>query len=102
MTRTFVALMVTVSNGALVAMIVAGIVSGWLAGRVRGQGFGVVGDLFVGMCGALVGNWFLPRLGVRPGVDIVAHIIDASIGAVILLIMVRFVLDVHGWGTGRR
>jgi hypothetical protein len=32
----------------------------------------------------------------------VAHVIDASIGAVILLIMVRFVLDDHGWGTGRR
>lgn len=89
-------------DGALVAMIVAGVVSGWLAGRVRGQGFGLVGDLFVGVCGALIGNWFLTRLGVRPGADIVAHIIDASIGAVILLIMVRFVLDDRGWGISRR
>ena len=89
-------------DGTLVAVIVAGIVSGWLAERVRGHGFGVVGDLFVGVCGAFIGNWFLPRLGIHPGVEIVAHVIDASIGAVILLIMVRFVLDDNGWGTGRR
>jgi uncharacterized membrane protein YeaQ/YmgE (transglycosylase-associated protein family) len=90
------------SGGTLVVIIIAGIVSGWLAARVRGQGFGVVGDLFVGVCGAFIGNWLLPWLGVRPGAEIVAHIIDASIGAVILLIMVRFVLDDRGWGTGRR
>jgi uncharacterized membrane protein YeaQ/YmgE (transglycosylase-associated protein family) len=100
--RTFITLMLIVSDGALVAVIVAGIVSGWLAGRVRGQGFGVVGDVFVGVCGAFIGNWFLPRLGIRPGAAIVAHVIDASIGAVILLIMIRFVLDDRGWGTSRR
>jgi uncharacterized membrane protein YeaQ/YmgE (transglycosylase-associated protein family) len=88
-------------GGTLVVIIVPGVVSGWLAARVRGQGFGVVGDLFVGVCGAFIGNWLLPRLGVLPA-EIVAHIIDASMGAVILLIMVRFVLDDRGWGTGRR
>jgi uncharacterized membrane protein YeaQ/YmgE (transglycosylase-associated protein family) len=90
------------SGGTLVVIFVAGIVSGWLAVRVRGQGFGVVGDLLVGVCGAFIGNWFLPRLGVRPGAEILAHVIDASIGAVILLIMVRFVVDDRGWGTRRR
>jgi uncharacterized membrane protein YeaQ/YmgE (transglycosylase-associated protein family) len=90
------------SGGTLVVIFVAGIVAGWLAARVRGQGFGIVGDLFVGVCGAFIGNWFLPRLGVRPGAEILAHIIDASMGAVILLIMVRFVLDDRGWGIRPR
>jgi uncharacterized membrane protein YeaQ/YmgE (transglycosylase-associated protein family) len=43
--------------------IIVGIVAGWLAGRVmEGGGFGLIGDLLVGLVGAFIGDWLLPRL----------------------------------------
>jgi uncharacterized membrane protein YeaQ/YmgE (transglycosylase-associated protein family) len=70
----------------LLVIIFVGIVAGWLAGRVmEGGGFGLIGDLIVGLIGAFIGDWLLPQLGVHFGTGIVALIINAFIGAVILL-----------------
>ena len=75
------------SNQSLLVIIVVGIVAGWLAGRVMaGGGFGLIGDLIVGLVGAFIGDWLLPRLGIHLGVGIVALIINAFIGAVVLLL----------------
>ena len=88
------------SNQSLLVIIVVGIVAGWLAGRVmRGGGFGLIGDLVVGLIGAFIGDWLLPRLGIHLGTGIVALIINAFIGAVILLLILRLV---SGGGWGRR
>ena len=60
------------SNQSLLVIIIVGIVAGWLAGRVmEGGGFGLIGDLLVGLVGAFVGDWLLPRLGIHLGVGIV-------------------------------
>ena len=76
-----------------------GIVAGWLAGKVMdGGGFGVIGDLVVGLVGAFIGDWLLPRLGIHLGVGVVALIINAFIGAVVLLLILRLL----GGGFGRR
>jgi len=86
------------SNQSLLVIIVVGIVAGWLAGRVmEGGGFGLIGDLIVGLIGAFIGDWLLPRLGIHLGVGLVALIINAFIGAVILLILLRLV-GRGGWG----
>ena len=55
------------SNQSLLVIVVVGIVAGWLAGRVmEGGGFGLVGDLLVGLIGAfIIGDWLLPRLGIH-------------------------------------
>jgi uncharacterized membrane protein YeaQ/YmgE (transglycosylase-associated protein family) len=54
------------SNQSLLVVIVVGIVAGWLAGRVmEGGGFGLIGDLIVGLIGAFIGDWLLPRLGIH-------------------------------------
>ena len=60
------------SNQSLLVIILVGIIAGWLAGRVMdGGGFGLIGDLLVGLVGAFVGDWLLPRLGIHLGVGIV-------------------------------
>jgi uncharacterized membrane protein YeaQ/YmgE (transglycosylase-associated protein family) len=51
------------SNESLLIIIFVGIVAGWLAGRVmEGGGFGLIGDLIVGLIGAFIGDWLLPQL----------------------------------------
>jgi len=89
------------SNQSLLVILLVGIIAGWLAGRVmEGGGFGLIGDLIVGLIGAFVGDWLLPRLGIHLGVGIVAAIINAFIGAVVLLLILRLVSG--GFGYRRR
>jgi len=64
--------------------------AGWLAGKVvRGTGFGLIGDLIVGIAGALVASLLFPRLGIHLGTGLVSEIIYSAIGAVVLLLIVR-------------
>ena len=89
------------SNESLLIIILVGIVAGWLAGQVmQGTGFGIVGDLIVGLLGAFIGDWLLPRLNIHLGVGIVALIINAVIGAIVLLLFLRLIGG--GWGYRRR
>ena len=85
------------SNQSLLVIIVVGIIAGYLAGRVmRGGGLGLIGDLIVGLIGAFIGDWLLPRLGIHLGVGIIALIVNAFIGAVVLLLILRLLGG--GWG----
>ena len=91
------------SNENLLVILVVGLVAGWLAGKiVRGAGFGIIGDLLIGIVGAFIGDCLLPRIGIHLGIGIVAAIINATIGAVLLLLVVRLVRGgsrfVGGWG----
>ena len=89
------------SNESLLAIVFVGIVAGWLAGRViDGGGFGLTGDLVIGLVGAFIGDWLLPRLDIHLGVGIVASIVNAFIGAVVLLLILRLING--GWGYRRR
>ena len=76
----------------LIIWLIVGAIAGWLAGMVvKGGGFGLIGDIVVGIVGALIAGWLLPQLGIVIGGGIVGAVIDAFIGAVILLIIVRLV-----------
>jgi uncharacterized membrane protein YeaQ/YmgE (transglycosylase-associated protein family) len=89
------------SNESLLVIVLVGIIAGWLAGQiVRGGGFGLVGDLVVGVVGAFIGDWLLPRLNIHLGVGTVALIVNATIGAVVLLILLRVFAGNRGWGGG--
>jgi uncharacterized membrane protein YeaQ/YmgE (transglycosylase-associated protein family) len=89
------------SGESLLVIIIVGIVAGWLAGQiVRGAGFGLIGDLLIGILGAFVGAWLLPQLGIHLGVGIVRAIINSTIGAVVLLLILRLVSG--GPAFGRR
>ena len=69
---------------------------------MRGTGFGLIGDLIIGIVGAFIGGWLLPRLGIHLGSGIVAAIINATIGAMLLLFVLSLVRGGRrGWGWGR-
>jgi uncharacterized membrane protein YeaQ/YmgE (transglycosylase-associated protein family) len=89
------------SNESLLVIILVGLIAGWLAGQVmRGSGFGLIGDLIVGLLGAFIGDWLLPRLNIHLGAGIVALIINAFVGAIVLLLILRLFAG-GGWGYGR-
>ncbi|MBI1869253.1 MAG: GlsB/YeaQ/YmgE family stress response membrane protein [Methylocystis sp.] len=80
------------SAESLVVIILVGLVAGWLAAKVvRGYGLGIVGDIIVGVIGAYIGNWLLPRLGIHLGTGVVLAILNATVGAIVLLLLVRLV-----------
>jgi uncharacterized membrane protein YeaQ/YmgE (transglycosylase-associated protein family) len=75
----------------LIIFLLIGAIAGWLAGLiVRGFGFGLVGNIVVGIIGALLAGWLLPRLGIGFMVvsPIVTSIIYAMIGAIVLLVII--------------
>jgi len=77
---------------ALITWLIVGGVAGWLAGMVvKGTGYGLIGDIIVGIVGALIAGWLLPQVGIAIGSGIVGAIINAFIGAVILLIVLRLI-----------
>lgn len=78
----------------ILILILVGAVAGWLAGViVRGWGMGLVGNIVIGILGAFLATWLLPRLGVAFSVGnaIVTSILYATIGAVILLLLLGLV-----------
>ena len=77
---------------ALLIWLIIGAVAGYLAGViVKGYGFGVVGNIVVGIVGAFIALWLFPRLGFFPRGDVLAQIIAATIGAVVLLVLIGLV-----------
>ncbi|MFN0218782.1 MAG: GlsB/YeaQ/YmgE family stress response membrane protein [Hyphomicrobium sp.] len=75
---------------ALIIWLIIGAIAGWLAGQImKGGGFGLVGDIIVGIVGAFAAGWLLPILGIYIGGGILGDIINATIGAVIVLFLVR-------------
>jgi uncharacterized membrane protein YeaQ/YmgE (transglycosylase-associated protein family) len=74
----------------IIVWLIIGAIAGWLAGLlVKGGGFGLIGDIVVGIVGAVIGGWLAGVLGISIGSGLVASIITAVIGAVILLVIVR-------------
>src|SRR6188768_2782987 len=64
------------SGQTLLIILLVGLIAGWLAGQiVQGTGFGLVADIAIGIVGALIGSWLLPRLGIHLGSGIVPAII---------------------------
>jgi len=91
------------SGESLLVILFVGLVAGWLAGQiVRGTGFGIIGDIIVGIIGAFIGGWLMPRLGIHVGAGVVGTIFDATVGAVLLLLVVTLVRggawQGNGWG----
>lgn len=75
----------------LIWFLLIGLIAGWLAGRVmRGGGFGVIGDMIVGVIGALLGGWLFGVLGIAAG-GLIGAIITAFVGAVILILLLRLI-----------
>ena len=81
-----------ISNEGILVILFVGLLAGWLAGKiVRGTGFGIIGDILVGIAGALLASLLFPKLGIRIGTGLVSEIVYSTIGAIILLLIVRLV-----------
>ena len=76
----------------LLIWLIVGAIAGWLAGLiVKGIGFGLIGNIVVGIVGAFIAGWLLPRLGIAIGGGFISAIINATIGAVILLVIIGLI-----------
>ncbi|TGD43963.1 GlsB/YeaQ/YmgE family stress response membrane protein [Pseudotabrizicola sediminis] len=77
---------------ALLIILLIGAIAGWLAGLiVKGFGFGLLGNIVVGIVGALIASFLFPAIGLGLGGGILGSIIAATLGAVILLFLIRLV-----------
>jgi uncharacterized membrane protein YeaQ/YmgE (transglycosylase-associated protein family) len=71
--------------------ILIGIAAGWLAGQImKGGGFGVLGDLIVGVLGALLGGFLFGLLGITAG-GLLGSLITATVGAIVLIALLRVI-----------
>ena len=76
----------------ILAWLIIGAIAGWLAGLiVSGFGFGLIGNIVVGIIGALVAGWVLPQLGIALATGTLGSIVDATIGAVIVLVILSLI-----------
>lgn len=76
----------------ILIFLLVGAIAGWLAGViVKGFGFGLLGNIVVGIVGAVIAGWLFPRLGWGVGGGFLWAILHATIGAVILLILLRII-----------
>ncbi len=76
----------------LIIWLLIGAIAGWLAGLImKGGGFGVVGNIVVGIVGAAIAGAILPRLGLYIGGGALGDIINAVIGACILLFIIGLI-----------
>jgi uncharacterized membrane protein YeaQ/YmgE (transglycosylase-associated protein family) len=75
----------------LIILLIIGAIAGWLAGLiVKGYGFGLIGNIVVGIVGAFIGEWLFPMLGFG-GSELIGLIITATLGAVILLVVIGLI-----------
>jgi uncharacterized membrane protein YeaQ/YmgE (transglycosylase-associated protein family) len=75
----------------LVVFLLVGLVAGWLAGKImKGSGFGLVGDLIVGVIGAFIGVWIFGQLGITVG-GILGLLVASIVGALVPLYLLRLI-----------
>ena len=79
----------------IIVILIVGLIAGWIAGKVvRGAGFGLIGDIIVGIVGAFIGGWLRVQFHLVPivaGSVILNEIIYAALGAIILLLILRLI-----------
>ena len=82
---------ININLTALILFLIIGALAGWLAGLVmKGRGFGLFGDIVVGIVGALIGGYLLALIGIVIW-GLIGSLITAFIGAVVLLFIIRLI-----------
>jgi uncharacterized membrane protein YeaQ/YmgE (transglycosylase-associated protein family) len=83
-------MLMTITIPTLLSILLIGAIAGWLAGLlVKGRSQGIIASMVIGVLGAVLAAWLLPKVGIYIGGGLVATIINATIGAVILLVVLR-------------
>lgn len=79
----------------LILFLLIGAIAGWIAGKLlRGGGFGLIGNLVVGIVGAVIGGHLFSYLGVSAGDGLIGSLVTAVIGALVLLFIVGLIKKV--------
>ena len=74
----------------LIYFLLVGAAAGWLGGQImKGSGFGLIGNIFVGIVGGVIGGWLFGLLNIDAGGGLTGSIITAAAGAVVLLWIAR-------------
>ena len=74
----------------LIWFILIGVIAGWLAGQyLKGGGFGILGDIVVGIIGAVIGGFLFRVIGLSTGGGLLGNLTAATIGAVVFLLVIR-------------
>jgi uncharacterized membrane protein YeaQ/YmgE (transglycosylase-associated protein family) len=75
----------------IIFWLIIGAIAGWLAGQLmRGGGFGLIGNIIVGIVGAVVGGWFFSLLGLSAD-GTIGSLVTATVGAILLLFVVSLI-----------
>ena len=92
MTLATLILGATLDPGGLLMWLIVGLIAGFLASRVmRGGGYGLIGDIVVGIIGAFLGGWVAGLLGIGGSYGLIGSIVIAFIGACILIAILHAV-----------
>jgi len=76
----------------IIYVLIVGAIAGWLAGQLfRGFGFGLIGNIVVGIVGGFIGYWLLPKIGLSFGAGMLGYILTAVVGAIVLLAVIGLV-----------
>ncbi len=87
----FTTRVVVVEQRSILGWIVIGLIAGWLAGKIsRGEGYGCITDIVLGLVGSLLGGWIFVRLGIMGG-GFIYSLAAATLGAVILVSIVHLI-----------
>lgn len=75
----------------ILTVLIIGALAGWIAGKLmKGRGFGVIGNIVVGIVGAVIGSFLFGLLGVKVG-GFIGALVTATIGALVLLFLVNLI-----------
>ena len=75
----------------IILIIIIGGIAGWLAGLItKGRGFGIIGNIIIGIVGAFIGRFLFGLFGLH-AMNIVGSLVVAIVGAVVLIIIVKFI-----------
>ncbi len=81
--------------------IIVGLIAGWATGKImRGEGYGTLVDIIVGIVGAVIGGWIMSALGFSSSGGTIYTILVAILGAVILTWIIRLITGNRGSGSG--
>ena len=76
----------------LLSFLLVGLIAGWLAGVLsKGGSFGILGNIVIGIVGAFIGGSLFQRLGVSAGGGMISSIVVATIGALVLIFVIRLI-----------
>jgi uncharacterized membrane protein YeaQ/YmgE (transglycosylase-associated protein family) len=81
------------ATNSLIVILVVGLVAGWLAGQImRGAGYGIIGDIIIGIIGAFIGSWLWAELHLPTIGDFwINAIVISTAGAIVLLLILRLI-----------